>query len=78
MKKKKTRAHQHASSYPLRIFFFRTELECVTNMNYGLLLLVCASIGGGTFAADILMLTMGGTKSHKIPFQELAKGLIPR
>lgn len=47
-------------------------------MNYGLLLLVCASIGGGTYAADILMLTMGGTKSHKIPFQELAKGLIPR
>ncbi|XP_062715307.1 UDP-glucosyltransferase 2 isoform X2 [Aedes albopictus] len=29
-------------------------------------------------AADILMITMGGTKSHKIPFWELAKGLIPR
>ncbi|XP_055603712.1 UDP-glucosyltransferase 2 [Uranotaenia lowii] len=29
-------------------------------------------------AADILMVTMGGTKSHKIPFWELAKGLIPR
>ncbi|XP_066145749.1 UDP-glucosyltransferase 2-like [Euwallacea fornicatus] len=28
--------------------------------------------------ANILMLTMGGTKSHKIPFWELAKGLIPR
>ncbi|XP_037036898.1 UDP-glucosyltransferase 2 [Bradysia coprophila] len=29
-------------------------------------------------AADILMMTMGGTKSHKIPFLELARGLIPR
>lgn len=29
-------------------------------------------------AADILMMTLGGTKSHKIPFLELAKGLIPR
>ncbi|XP_023180070.2 2-hydroxyacylsphingosine 1-beta-galactosyltransferase [Drosophila hydei] len=29
-------------------------------------------------AADILMATMGGTKSHKIPFWELAKGLISR
>lgn len=28
--------------------------------------------------ANILMITMGGTKSHKIPFFELAKGLIPR
>lgn len=45
-------------------------------MNYGLLF-VFVSISG-SFAADILMMTMGGTKSHKIPFQELAKGLIPR
>lgn len=30
------------------------------------------------YAADILMITMGGTKSHKIPFLELAKGLMPR
>lgn len=29
-------------------------------------------------SADILMVTMGGTKSHKIPFLELARGLIPR
>lgn len=28
--------------------------------------------------ANILMITMGGTKSHKIPFFELARGLIPR
>ncbi|KAJ3662447.1 hypothetical protein Zmor_006797 [Zophobas morio] len=28
--------------------------------------------------ANILMITMGGTKSHKIPFWELARGLIPR
>lgn len=26
--------------------------------------------------ANILMITMGGTKSHKIPFWELARGLI--
>lgn len=45
-------------------------------MNYGLLFML-ASISG-SMAADILMVTMGGTKSHKIPFQELAKGLIPR
>ncbi|EDW49519.1 GM16511 [Drosophila sechellia] len=32
----------------------------------------------GTLAADILMATQGGTKSHKIPFWELAKGLISR
>ncbi|XP_026482598.1 LOW QUALITY PROTEIN: 2-hydroxyacylsphingosine 1-beta-galactosyltransferase-like [Ctenocephalides felis] len=31
-----------------------------------------------TTASDILMVTMGGTKSHKIPFWELARGLIPR
>lgn len=31
-----------------------------------------------TLGADILMATMGGTKSHKIPFWELAKGLIAR
>ncbi|XP_055920237.1 UDP-glucosyltransferase 2 isoform X2 [Eupeodes corollae] len=41
----------------------------------GLLLLLCV---GGTFTADIFMATMGGTKSHKIPFWELAKGLISR
>lgn len=28
--------------------------------------------------SNILMITMGGTKSHKIPFWELARGLIPR
>ncbi|KAK4886687.1 hypothetical protein RN001_002958 [Aquatica leii] len=28
--------------------------------------------------ANILMITMGGTKSHKIPFWELARGLLPR
>ncbi|GAB0092737.1 UDP-glucuronosyltransferase [Sergentomyia squamirostris] len=31
-----------------------------------------------TLAADILMVTMGGTKSHKAIFMELSKGLIPR
>lgn len=29
-------------------------------------------------AENILMITMGGTKSHKIPFLELANGLIKR
>lgn len=29
-------------------------------------------------ASNILMITMGGTKSHKIPFWELARGLIRR
>ncbi|XP_049825959.1 UDP-glucosyltransferase 2 [Aethina tumida] len=29
-------------------------------------------------SANIFMITMGGTKSHKIPFWELARGLIPR
>ncbi|XP_058981803.1 2-hydroxyacylsphingosine 1-beta-galactosyltransferase [Musca domestica] len=33
---------------------------------------------GSCFSAEILMVTMGGTKSHKIPFWELAKGLIER
>ncbi|XP_055311033.1 UDP-glucosyltransferase 2 [Sitodiplosis mosellana] len=46
------------------------------NMNF-VLLLIFAGIGG-SLTADILMVTMGGTKSHKIPFLELAKGLIPR
>lgn len=46
------------------------------NMNYGILI-VLASVGT-CFTADILMITMGGTKSHKIPFLELAKGLMPR
>lgn len=45
-------------------------------MNFGFLVAI-ASLGN-CFGADILMLTMGGTKSHKIPFLELAKGLMPR
>ncbi|XP_034103166.1 UDP-glucosyltransferase 2 [Drosophila albomicans] len=42
---------------------------------YSLLIVIysCQTLG-----ADILMATMGGTKSHKIPFWELAKGLINR
>lgn len=45
-------------------------------MNFGMLVAI-ASLGN-CLGADILMLTMGGTKSHKIPFLELAKGLMPR
>ncbi|XP_038212493.1 UDP-glucosyltransferase 2 isoform X2 [Zerene cesonia] len=37
-------------------------------------ILLAASVCG----SDILMVTMGGTKSHKIPFWELARGLIRR
>ena len=40
--------------------------------------LVTLSLINISQSADILMVTMGGTKSHKIPFWELAKGLIPR
>ncbi|XP_075168451.1 UDP-glycosyltransferase family 50 member B3 [Haematobia irritans] len=44
--------------------------------------LICTTIFlicvGSCLSADILMVTMGGTKSHKIPFWELAKGLIDR
>lgn len=42
---------------------------------YGVVLLFFAT---NIMSADILMVTMGGTKSHKIPFWELAKGLIHR
>ncbi|XP_039437826.1 UDP-glucosyltransferase 2 [Culex pipiens pallens] len=41
-------------------------------------LVLVASLATLVSTADILMITMGGTKSHKIPFWELAKGLIPR
>ncbi|XP_030384691.1 UDP-glucuronosyltransferase 2C1 [Scaptodrosophila lebanonensis] len=41
----------------------------------GLLLIICTC---STLAEDILMATLGGTKSHKIPFWELARGLIAR
>ncbi|XP_073946559.1 uncharacterized protein [Choristoneura fumiferana] len=37
-------------------------------------ILLAASVCG----SDILMITMGGTKSHKMPFWELARGLIRR
>ncbi|XP_055389868.1 UDP-glucosyltransferase 2 [Condylostylus longicornis] len=33
---------------------------------------------GMSLTAEILMVTMGGTKSHKIPFWELSRGLINR
>ncbi|KAJ2951448.1 hypothetical protein O0L34_g13601 [Tuta absoluta] len=35
-------------------------------------------LAGCAFGSSILMLTMGGTKSHKMPFWELARGLIRR
>ncbi|XP_056630898.1 UDP-glucosyltransferase 2 [Diorhabda sublineata] len=38
----------------------------------------CLAVINLCTCANILMITMGGTKSHKIPFWELAKGLIPR
>ncbi|KAJ9589989.1 hypothetical protein L9F63_016881, partial [Diploptera punctata] len=41
---------------------------------YALILAICEFAGG----SRILMATMGGTKSHKIPFLALARGLISR
>jgi hypothetical protein len=38
-------------------------------------LLACCQFGG---SSRFLMVTMGGTRSHKIPFLELARGLISR
>nr|CAH7722179.1 unnamed protein product [Callosobruchus chinensis] len=40
--------------------------------------LLLAVMSNPCTCANILMITMGGTKSHKIPFWELARGLIPR
>lgn len=45
--------------------------------NY-LYLLIALTILSMCKCANILMITMGGTKSHKIPFWEMARGLIPR
>ncbi|CAG9861575.1 unnamed protein product [Phyllotreta striolata] len=42
------------------------------------LVTICLAALNLCTCANILMITMGGTKSHKIPFWELAKGLIPR
>jgi len=39
------------------------------------MVLTCCQYGGGS---RVLMATLGGTKSHKIPFLELARGLIAR
>ncbi|KAB0799481.1 hypothetical protein PPYR_07361 [Photinus pyralis] len=41
-------------------------------------LALLAALVDHSFSANILMITLGGTKSHKIPFWELARGLIPR
>jgi hypothetical protein len=38
-------------------------------------LFACCHFGG---SSHVLMVTMGGTRSHKIPFLELARGLISR
>lgn len=44
-------------------------------MNLILMILIGLQLSN---AEQILMITMGGTKSHKIPFWELAKGLIKK
>lgn len=49
----------------------------MTARHHTRLVAVLAAINFCT-CANILMITMGGTKSHKIPFWELAHGLIPR
>ena len=50
-----------------------------------LVLTVCAALAAAwhettppTPKSQILLVTMGGTKSHKIPFWALAKGLIAK
>ncbi|KAG7302268.1 hypothetical protein JYU34_013764 [Plutella xylostella] len=40
--------------------------------------LVLPLLLGAAAGSDVLMVTLGGTKSHKIPFWELARGLIRR
>ncbi|CAG9123168.1 unnamed protein product [Plutella xylostella] len=40
--------------------------------------LVLPLVLGAAAGSDVLMVTLGGTKSHKIPFWELARGLIRR
>ncbi|KAJ6636074.1 Nischarin, partial [Pseudolycoriella hygida] len=57
------------------IGFQTGECDVSSTMRRFLKLLACIHMCLG---ADILMVTMGGTKSHKIPFIELARGLIPR
>ncbi|KAI9583256.1 UDP-glucosyltransferase 2 [Glossina fuscipes] len=47
-------------------------------MKPSVIFIVWLSCISKAFPADIFMVTMGGTKSHKIPFWELAKGLISR
>lgn len=42
------------------------------------LVILLLHVGMVVHSAEILMVTMGGTKSHKIPFWELARGLIVR
>lgn len=49
--------------------------DCGTVASSLLAIVLTASLVSGS---DILMITMGGTKSHKIPFWELARGLIDR
>ncbi|KNC32417.1 hypothetical protein FF38_04979 [Lucilia cuprina] len=44
-------------------------------MNFIFVILIALKL---SHAENILMITMGGTKSHKIPFWELANGLIKR
>lgn len=64
-----------ADEFIFRLFIFRFFFP-FCRMNFGFLIAI-ASLNN-CLGADILMLTMGGTKSHKIPFLELAKGLMPR
>jgi len=51
-------------------------LSCSNMYRISTLLIIIYS--SQALGANILMATMGGTKSHKIPFWELAKGLISR
>jgi hypothetical protein len=67
----------------LRVFILFTDnyWEMHTNSSAlrwvyaAVMVLTCCQYGGGS---RVLMATLGGTKSHKIPFLELARGLIAR
>ncbi|CAG9762358.1 unnamed protein product [Ceutorhynchus assimilis] len=45
---------------------------------YHIVTILVLTVINSCTCANILMITMGGTKSHKIPFWELARGLIPK
>lgn len=64
----------HKTQVPNLIFRMRYD----TLWHAVFALLTALMLSQQATGSDILMITMGGTKSHKIPFWELARGLIVR